>query len=57
MDRPHIGYLCESRIHCSTRTKPPPEPILVFPDANPETPPPEVQRKGAKYGSRYHFVT
>jgi len=36
--RPHYGYFCEAKIHESSRPKPPPEPIAVYPDALPEIP-------------------
>jgi len=58
LDRPHIGYFTEARVHQTTRPKPPREPPQVFPDATPEVPGPEVKRPDhAKYGARWMLLS
>jgi len=55
MERPHIGYFCEARVHDSKRPVPPIEPPPVYPDALPDVPPPSVPRNPSKYGTRAIF--
>jgi hypothetical protein len=47
MERPHIGYHTEARLHESTRPKPPPEKPKYFPGGTPQYPPDDIPRPPA----------
>jgi len=58
LERPHLGYFCEGKVHCTKRPKPDIEPPAVYPDALPDVP--DVEKNPpppAKYGSRFMWWT
>jgi len=54
LERPYYGYFCETRIHDSSRPRPPPKEVQVFPDAS-DTLPTDYPRLPSKYGARQGF--
>ncbi|XP_041985316.1 NADH dehydrogenase [ubiquinone] 1 alpha subcomplex subunit 8 [Aricia agestis] len=56
LERPGFGYFTEVRVHDSKRPKPPVEEKAVYPDATPALPD-DVERKPARFGSRFYWMT
>merc|ERR1712055_396492 len=55
IERPDFGYFCRPKVHETTRPKPEGDAPLEFPDA--PVPLPDTDRKEAKHGSRFHWMT
>jgi len=55
MDRPHLGYFCEARVHSTNRPKPPRQEPKVYPDALPEIPPDSIPRNNPRHDTRSWF--
>uniref|UniRef100_A0A0A9WYK5 NADH dehydrogenase [ubiquinone] 1 alpha subcomplex subunit 8 n=1 Tax=Lygus hesperus TaxID=30085 RepID=A0A0A9WYK5_LYGHE len=51
LEREHWGYFSKLKVHDSSRPKPPPPEIQVFPDATPGLPA-DYPRNNVKYGAR-----
>jgi len=52
IDRPPFGYLCETKVHESTRCKPKPELPPVYEDALVDVPPDSIPRHTARHQGR-----
>lgn len=55
LERPPYGYFCEVKVHDTSRPKPPPNAVEVYPDATPALTD-EFKTGKAKYGNRFNFL-